>query len=505
MNVQALSKWPQAAWVAIAAVIALLLAYYPTTSSTVAIWARSETFAHGYLIFPISAWLIWSRRKHIAQLAPHTDWRGLILLALLGLGWLAADVARVQVVQQLAVVAMIPALVFTLLGWRVTWSMAFPLGFLLLAVPMGEFLIPPMMEFTADFTVTALQITGIPVYREGTFFTIPSGNWSVVEGCSGLRYLIASITLGVLYAYLTYRSIWRRLAFTAAAIIVPVIANGFRAYMIVMIAHLSDMKLALGIDHYIYGWVFFGIVMLLLFWVGSFWREDDDKAEAIAPPAAPLTATRPVLGVLLLAVVAAGLWPAYAAYVESRAPKGFTIQLATPQAANGWQAAEPFTDWHADYKGADKQLIQTYRKGDKTVTVQLEYYRYQRQGAELINSQNIMIRQKHEVWSNVGEAQRRVELGGKQAAVIQTKLRSEKQRLLIWNWNWFNGTVTVNPYWAKLHEAKSRLFGRWDDAAGVIIYTPYVEHPEQGAAVLQEFVRDMLPALNTTLEKAADT
>ncbi len=102
----------------------------------------------------------------------------------------------------------------------------------------------------------------------------------MVEGCSGLRYLIASITLGVLYAYLTYRSWKRRLLFSIAAMIVPIFANSGRAYMIVMIAHLSDMKLALGVDHYIYGWVFFGIVMLLLFWIGSFWREDDQPESA---------------------------------------------------------------------------------------------------------------------------------------------------------------------------------------------------------------------------------
>ena len=504
----ALNGWPQAAWLAITAVVALLLAYYATSASTVAIWSRSETFAHGYLIFPISAYLIWSRRKHIAQLAPAPDWRGLVLLAVLGLGWLAADLARVLVVQQLALVAMIPALVFTLLGWRVTWVMAFPLAFLLFAVPVGEFLIPPMMDFTADFTVVALQLTGIPVYREGTFFTIPSGNWSVVEGCSGLRYLIASFTLGTLYAYLTYRSMRRRLLFAAASIVVPIIANGLRAYMIVMIAHLSDMKLALGVDHYIYGWVFFGIVMLLLFWVGSFWREDEEKVEAPAPATAAVAASatrRGVLPAVLAALVVAGLWPAYANYVESRAPKNLNIQLAAPQPAGGWRAAEAFTEWLPAYKGTDARLTHAYRKGDRVVAVTFAYYRYQRQDAELVNSMNEMIPQKHPVWSNVGEAVRRIELAGKPADVIQTKLRSPGQRLLIWNWNWLNGPTTVNPYWAKLYEARARLFGRWDDAAAIIIYTPYEERPEAAAEVLQEFVRDMLPAVTATLERAADT
>ena len=148
------------------------------------------------------------------------------------------------------------------------------------------------MEHTADFTVAALRLTGIPVYREGQFFTIPTGSWSVVEACSGLRYLIASVTVGVLYAYLTYRSPARRAAFVAASIVVPIVANWVRAYMIVMIGHLSGMKYAVGVDHLIYGWVFFGIVMLLLFWIGSFWREDVAPAAAAAahghrPGAAP--------------------------------------------------------------------------------------------------------------------------------------------------------------------------------------------------------------------------
>jgi exosortase A len=504
------SYWPRTAALAAVGVIALLLGYYDTTASIVKIWSRSETFAHGFLIFPISAYMLWTRRRELAQFAPVPDWRGLIVLAMLGLGWLAADLARVQVVQQLALVAMIPAWLWAILGPRVTWAMAFPLAFLMLAVPMGESLIPPLMNFTADFAVNMLQLTGIPVYREGTFFTIPSGNWSVVEGCSGLRYLIASFTLGCLYAYLTYRTIWRRVLFGVAAVIVPIIANGLRAYMIVMIAHLSGMRLALGIDHYIYGWVFFGIVMLLLFWVGSLWREDEAiKADAggagSTPDLGPFSTPRPFPMIALAALVVAALWPVYAAYLDSKVPRDFHIRLAPPKPAGGWEPAVAFTDWQPHYLGADAYFTQTYRKGDKTVAVFLSYYRYQRQDAELVNSQNFMIRQKHPVWSNVGESERSEALDGTNVAMVQTKLRSPQLRLLIWNWDWLNGVATVNPYWAKLIEAKSRLLGHWDDAAAIIVYAPYDEQPETAAQTMREFLRDMMPSLTATLDRAADT
>ena len=100
---------------------------------------------------------------------------GLLVLAMLGFSWLLATLASVLVFQQLFLITMIPAVVWTILGGQMVRALAFPLAYLLLAVPFGEALIPPLIDFTADFTVKALQLTGIPVYREGSFFTIPSG------------------------------------------------------------------------------------------------------------------------------------------------------------------------------------------------------------------------------------------------------------------------------------------------------------------------------------------
>ncbi len=158
-------------------------------------------------------------------------------------------------------------------------AIAFPLAFLFLGVPFGEAFLPRLMDWTAEFTVGALRLSGIPVYREGNFFAIPSGQWSVVEACSGLRYLIASLTVGALFAYLNYQRMRKRVLFVALSIVVPVLANFLRAYMIVMIGHLSNMKLAVGVDHFLYGWVFFGIVIGLLFWLGSFWRDPAPSIE----------------------------------------------------------------------------------------------------------------------------------------------------------------------------------------------------------------------------------
>ncbi len=82
----------------------------------------------------------------------------------------------------------------------------FPLAYMFFAVPMGEGLVPKLMSFTADFTLWALRLTGLPVFRDGMFFSIPAGDFEVATACSGIRYLMASFALGTLYAFLSFRS-----------------------------------------------------------------------------------------------------------------------------------------------------------------------------------------------------------------------------------------------------------------------------------------------------------
>jgi len=482
--------------------------YWGTAESIVGIWARSETFQHGFLILPISLFLIWTKRREVAKLVPAPDYLGFVLLAGAGLVWVAAVAGQVQLFQQYAMVAMIPAVVIAIAGREVAWALVFPLGFLFLGVPVGEALMPPLMDWTADFAVAALRLTGMPVWREGTFFTIPSGQWSVVEGCSGLRYLIASITVGVLYAYLGYQKAWKRLLFVALSVIVPILANGLRAYMIVMIAHLSDMRLALGVDHLIYGWVFFGLVMFLLFWIGSFWRDPvptgpGESGIGARPRAVRVTAAQGALaavGAMAIAVV----WPLYVAHLDLPGDASATLALPTPAPAGGWTlVTEPLTDWRPRYEGAAASLWQVYRKGEVTVAVYIGFYRNQRKGAELMTSTNIMVVQKHPVWSNVGESRRKEDLGAGPVDIRQTLLRSAPQRLLVWDWSRLSGQHVVDAYVGKLLLARDRLLGRGDDGVAVILATPYEERPESAQQTMRQFVREMLPSIEAAVARVA--
>ena len=490
-----------------ASLIWLFTWYGETTLSTLAIWQRSDTYAHGFLIFPISAYLIWTRRHELLTLLPQPSMLGLIVLIGLGFAWLLADSAEVLVATQYALVAMVPAIVWSILGQRVALAFLFPLLFLLFAVPVGEFLLPPMMNFTADFTVAALRITGIPVFREGNFFTVPSGSWSVVEACSGLRYLIASLTLGCLFAYLTYCSVWRRIAFIALSIVVPIIANGFRAYLIVMIGHLSNNKLATGVDHAIYGWVFFGFVMMLLFWFGSRWREPGASISSKAAKSGDGRDSVPAsLGRIAAFAAASALitavWPAYARHLDMLAANPVPIMLTSPVASAEWQTdSHTVTDWQPLFLTAQGQLKQAYRKDGKNVEFLIKYYRNQRQDAELINSSNQLTSTHHATWRLISDESSQLRVGDRLLGIGEAQLSSPRAKLLVWTWYWVGGHYTDNAYLAKIYQAKAKLLNQGDDSAAIFVYASYDDTSDAARDLLSDFVLEMFPAIDASLKQ----
>lgn len=468
-------RWPL---LRLALLLTLLFAgFWPTFSSMVQIWARSETFTHAFLILPITLYLIWLRRGELAALTPSASrWPWLLLLPT-GLGWFLARLVDVAVVEQAAWVAMLPLAVWAVLGSEVAWRLLFPLGYLFFMVPFGEGFIPPLMQFTAFFTINAVKLTGIPIFAEGTFFTLPSGNWSVVEGCSGVRYLIASIALGALFSYLNFRSTGRRLLFMLLFIVVPIVANGLRAFMIVMIAHYSDMKLALGVDHYIYGWVFFGLVMFILFAIGMVWSEPPaHRAPTPGRSRSTVGATASAWSTLLVTALLIGGWPLLEQWSEQSTTVPTAAAPSLPERLGDWRRLDgtPPPDWKPHYQGMAQEQLGWYRQQGQWVGVYLAYYPLQRQDAELINSQNVLIPQKHPRWHQ--PVDRLIEA---EALPGLTRLREGRldgpQQLLVWSWNRIGPTQTTDPYWGKLLTAYNRLILGDTRAVGVVIFTPYSE------------------------------
>ena len=480
--------------------------HWDTATSMGSIWWRSETFAHGMIVYPVSIWLIWRARDQLMRRRPVPAYWVMLLVAGSSFAWLLGEIGGVQAARHFGLVVMLPLVVWVMVGTQVARIIAFPLAFTLLAVPIGEFLLPILMEHTADFTVGALRLSGVPVYREGNNFIIPTGSWSVVEACSGLRYLIASITLGLLYAYISYRSLPRRLLFVLASILVPIVANWVRAYLIVMIGHLSGMKYAVGVDHLIYGWIFFGLVMLLLFWVGSFWREDQPGTPEIkgntnsgAPMSAP-TLHRSLIAAISTAALVT-IAPSYANYVDLAAdsPRG---SIALPRQVNGWNlAAGEAAAFRPHYVGARSTYEATYTSGTRRVGVYIAYFAREHEGAELVSSDNGLTNPAERGWNQL--ARRTVARSDVPSMVTQAQLRHPNDReVTVWYWYWTGDDWKLDPRWVKIEQAFNKLLGRGDDAAVVVLYTRFDGSQVVAAKVLNDFATEMTPHIAEALAGA---
>jgi exosortase A len=491
------------------AVLIILALYWRTAASMVAIWWRSETFAHGFVIVPICLWLAWRRRDALAQVETKPWWPGLIGVVAAGALWLVSSAADVLAAKQFALAFMIQASIVTVVGTSAARVLAFPLAFLLFAVPVGEILVPTFVDWTADFTVGALRASGVPVYREGNHFVIPSGMWSVVEACAGLRYLIASLMVGTLYAMLAYRGALRRTVFITASIVVPIIANWLRAYLIVLVAHLSSNKLAVGIDHVIYGWLFFGVVMLLLFWIGSFWQEaapqkaaDVPTSRSTTPKHAGRSQIRPVLPAAIAAVAIASLWlPIEATIKPSMRGEAPTLPVVT--GSEEWKPSDaPTLNWKPHYAGFASERAQTFRRQGRDVGLYLAYYRGQEKGRELITSGNALVTMSEWDWKLVYQGSDTVDWRGEHQTVDEAVLSGPGIRLQVFQLYWVSGTITSSQYKAKVLTAWSVLTGRGDDSALIVIYTPQLASAEEARGVLRGFAAAMSPAIERSLAAA---
>jgi exosortase A len=498
----------QFAWRSPLLALALALAwiticFFDTAAAMVGIWARSDTFAHGFVVAPISLWLIWRMRARLFDLTPRPSVMVVPLLAAAGFVWLVGEAAAVNVATQFAFVAMLVLVVPTLLGIQVARTMLFPLAFLFFSVPFGEFLMPALMSQTADFTIVALRASGIPVYREGLQFVIPTGRWSVVEACSGIRYLIASIVVGALFAYLNYSSVRKRIAFMAVSIVTPIVANWLRAYMIVMLGHLSSNRLATGLDHLVYGWVFFGLVMLVMFWIGSRFRDASDVAEpsnaaAIVNHSDNRRIARALIGVVLATV----LWPFLDRAIASRNGSTTLYSIEVP----GWQAvrgqAPSFTP---SFQGPSAVYQEELAQGDRRAGVYVAYYRGQNADRKLVSSENLLVRSDDHVWNTILMGTRKVELGGTTTDVGTAQVRRASGELLTaWQWYWVDGALTASGLQAKVRIAWNMLRGRGDDSAAIVVYA-LADGKDQARtdAMLQDFLAAGWPAISHVLDQAS--
>ncbi len=321
---------------------ALGLLFYEEIAAAIRVWIGSTAYNHCFLIIPLAVYLVWDRRETLAGAVA----RPVPLLALaalpLSLAWLAAERVGIMEGRQLVAVACMELLFLTVLGWRVFGLLCGPLLYLFFLIPFGDFLTPALQDFTAVFVMHGLNLLGVANYTDGYTIQIPEGTFFIAEACAGLRFLIASVAFGCLYALLIYRTPLRRAVFIGLSLVVPVIANGFRALGIVLLGHVLGSAQAAETDHVLYGWIFFSVVILILVALGLPFRQDHAAAPArpsrvsASQPTPGLVPARTRVQATASLLLLAALGPATAlALTRAAGQPGPAIDLAGIKAVAG--------------------------------------------------------------------------------------------------------------------------------------------------------------------------
>ncbi len=236
-------------------------------------WWNASTYNHILLVPPILVWLVRLGWPELRRLEPQAWWPGLAWLAAGLLMWAAGRAGDVNLVGELGAVMLLQAAAMVLIGPRAAVGLLFPLGYMVFLVPFGDEIIPPLQAITAHIAVALTHASGVPAALNGVFIDTPVGRFEVAQACSGVKFLIAMVALGTLVAHLFYRSGKRRALFLAACVVVPVLANGVRAWGTIEVAQSRGLAFAAGFDHIVYGWIFFALVMSALLAIA--WRTSD--------------------------------------------------------------------------------------------------------------------------------------------------------------------------------------------------------------------------------------
>lgn len=437
-------------------VLALAAGYADTLASFHDRWgSTTQGYSHGYLLAAISAWLIWRRRASFYAPESRPQWLWLLPLAGGSLLWLAADTMQVRIIQQLLLPGLLWLWIAAVFGWRTARHHLFALLVLYLAIPVWDVLVLPLRELTVVVTQSVLAAGGIPAYIDGFRIYVPAGAFVVAGGCSGLNYLLVSLTLGTLYAHLYVGGWGRRTSVVALAVAVALVSNWVRVIALVLIGYFTEMRSELVADHETFGWVVFGLMLVPYVFVLRYFdldaesvRRANSNFEASGERAVRQGAWERLWPAAWLATVIALSGPLLM-LARDVLPEAEVPPVATPADA---QVLEP-PAWEPDWQGYDRAVHFQLAAAGRPVELSVYTWLEQSQGREMIYYRN---RIAEEDLLLSGTATRRVN----DLTVNETTVRDGTQRRLVWWYYRTAGEATADERVSKLLQLLGLVTGR---------------------------------------------
>ena len=380
-----LSTWGQA-------ILLLLIAIGAYFQTWVDIWPywenKNATYTHGTLVALVAVWLAWRARSTVNLIEPTPSARAVPVILLLSAVWVLAERANVFIVYA----TLWPLLAFVALwaglGLQAASRLALPLSFLYFAIPIWDYLKPPLQAITSTMAGLLTSVFGIPAAFDGPYVTLPTGTILIAENCSGAHFLCVALAVGVLAGVLRGDVLRTRILILVVAGLLSMVFNWLRVLLIVLAYLHPGLKDGLEtMGHLTFGWWVFALDLVVFGLVLRFVpRSANEHAER-----RPRDQTTPIrwnnsaglwMSTIALVLLPAIAWvlprvDTYPTEMPSADPWIKTIDKGLHSPDLRWRPHYPGTVWE------DRFAIMT--DGGIAVEIYGNQYHEQTQGSELIS------------------------------------------------------------------------------------------------------------------------
>jgi exosortase len=235
----------------------------------------NENASHLILIPVISACILFFERDRIFKsLASDTVVASILLAAGAAVALAAYSIgSRLSALNQLSAYVLALILLWTagfafFFGRSALQKARFPLVFLLLAIPIPDFLLDKVIYLlqkgSTEIAAVLFDWSGVPVLRDGFVFHLARVNIEVARECSGIRSSLALLILAILVAHFYLNTFWKQMVLVIAGLFVMILKNGVRIVALTLLASYVDPGFLYGRLHREGGVVFFLLGLLLL-------------------------------------------------------------------------------------------------------------------------------------------------------------------------------------------------------------------------------------------------
>lgn len=401
--------------------VGLLVAYGLTLASFPPTWNVSYQ-EHGFFVGGLVAWLVWRDRERIFAEAGERSGDLLPVLALLSMVWMLAIIMNVRLIHQGVFVAVATLWALATFGWAARRTVLAIGLTALLGVPFWSIAVPVLQRATVIASGGATKLAGITAEIGYDYIAIRSGTFLVEEGCAGIAYLMAGLTLGVFYGQL-FTDRWQtQLKIVGLAGGMSIVGNWIRVAVLIFLGEATAMQSPYIEDHLWQGWAIFTLLMIPTYFLArrieivdarraraqtGFEEEEAPRKEAGAGAAAggsDASSSRPATSgpgfdpfrprFALVAALCAALGPILLA-AFSVVPRGQELErdAAVFGVEPGWTVTERALrdgDWLPDFAGVDDRSAWSFQSEGRTVEAARHYFVDQRQGEELIQYDNFI-------------------------------------------------------------------------------------------------------------------